>query len=78
VELIGKTITLLYNEKDPARVEAFFNNKSYGMLVPLNVHINCKIRRNKHVTEIIPPDSNKPCLETKNIYRGGSLFEKGN
>lgn len=77
VELIGKTAVLLYHEQDPSRVEIFYNNKSYGMLVSLNVNVNCKIRRINHVTEIISEGQKAQIIEKENQYRGGSLFEKG-
>jgi|YelNatPaOPRAMG01_1025707.scaffolds.fasta_scaffold46887_2 putative transposase len=77
VELIGKTAVLLYHEQEPSRIEIFYNNKSYGMLVALNVNINCKIRRINHITELTNERQKGQSLEGENQYRGGSLFEKG-
>ena len=77
VELMDKTVTLLYHENDPSRVEIFSNNSSHGMLLPLNVNVNCRVRRRQSVTEIIPEDKDKGTIETENHYRGGSLFDKG-
>jgi putative transposase len=73
VALIGKTVTLLYHESDPARVELLFNGTSYGMLVPLNVHINAKIKRAYQTVDIIPESE---CREEAHRYRGGQVFEK--
>jgi transposase InsO family protein len=77
VELIGKTVTLLYHEDDPQRVEVFYNNKPYGMLIPLDVNVNCKIRRRQHITEIEHVNTEKGEIEQEDHYRGGRLFEKG-
>lgn len=77
VELIGKTVTLLYHEQDPSRVEVFYNNKSYGMLTTLNVNVNCKVRRHRHITEIVSKEPQEVPVNTENHYRGGSLFGKG-
>jgi len=73
VALMGKIVTLLYHEKDPVRVEVFFNSTSYGMLVPLDVHINARIRRSHFETLEMVPEK-KPAIAPK--YEGGKLFEK--
>jgi putative transposase len=75
VALIGKNVTLLYHDHDPARVEVLLNDKSYGCLVPLDVNVNCRIRRD------LPGDSApKKTLpaqaEEKAHYTGGKLFDK--
>jgi len=72
IPLIGKTITLLYHEDDLLRVEAFYNGVAHGMLVPLDMNINCRIRRENSQLRLLPksmppePDSEK--------YTGGKLF----
>jgi len=72
IPLIGKTITLLYHEDDLLRVEAFYNGVTHGMLVPLDMNINCRIRRENSQLRLLPksmppePDSEK--------YTGGKLF----
>jgi putative transposase len=74
VVLMGKMVTLLYHEKDHARVEVFFNGTSYGMLVPLDVHINARVRRSHfRVLEMVPPAT----PEKEPVYEGGKLFGKG-
>jgi hypothetical protein len=45
VQLIGQQVTLLYHEHDPARVEITFKGQSYGLLNPLDLHVNCRVRR---------------------------------
>lgn len=80
VELIGRTVTLLYHEDDPSRIEVLYNNKSYGMLLSLDVHINCRVRRGQKVTEIIPVDNGhggEDAFKIEDLYRTGRLFEKG-
>ena len=77
VELTGKTVTLLYHEQDPSRVEVFYNSKSYGMLTPLNVNVNCRVRRHRHITEIVSKEQEEVPVKTEKHYRGGSLFGKG-
>ncbi|MBI5747950.1 MAG: Mu transposase C-terminal domain-containing protein, partial [Nitrospinae bacterium] len=78
VELIGKTVTLLYHEHDPSRIEVLYNNKSYGMLLLLNVNVNCRVRRQQGVTDIIPVDNGQggEPIKTEDLYKGGKLFEK--
>jgi len=73
VEMIGKTVTLLYHESDSSRVELLFNGTSYGMLVPLNVHINAKIKRAYQAVDSIPE---REYTEEIHRYRGGQVFEK--
>ena len=67
--MIGRTVTLAYHEADPARIELFSNGASYGMLVPLDVHVNGRIRRTHSTVDIIPAGD-----ETH--YQGGRVFEE--
>ena len=69
VELIGKQITLLYHEHDPARVELIFAGKTYGFLSTVDVNVNYRIKRNNGITEI--DAGNSP-----DKYRGGVLFKR--
>ena len=77
VELIGKTVTLFYHEDDPSRVEVFFSSTSYGMLLPLDLHVNCRIRRHQKITEIVSEAKDKTFPPQDIPYRGGQLFRKG-
>ena len=56
VYLIGHQVTVLYHEHDPARVEILFKEKSYGFLTPLDLHINCRVRRDhdRYLTLQVP------------------------
>lgn len=66
VPLIGKSVTLLYHDHDPARIEVLFEERSFGFLQPLDLRVNARIRRRKDDLEIIPQTP-------KMDYRGGSL-----
>lgn len=74
VQLIGRKITLLYHADDLQRIEALHGGKSHGLLVPLNPHINCTIRRRHKITEVLPPKDHSP--EVPPSYGGGKLFDK--
>lgn len=47
VSLIGKQVALLYHEEEPERVEIMLGGTSFGMAVPVNVHVNCRVKRDK-------------------------------
>lgn len=47
VALVGAQLTLLYHPHDPARVEAQHEGRTHGMLRPVDVHVNCRVRRRK-------------------------------
>ena len=68
VALIGKRIELLYHESTPQHVEARYQNKSFGMIRPVNLHVNCRIKRDKN---------NNPQIDIepqKISYKGGKLW----
>jgi transposase InsO family protein len=67
--MIGRTVTLAYHEADPARVELFWNGTSQGMLVPLDVHVNARIRRAHDAVDIVPAGD-------QTHYHAGRVFEK--
>ena len=48
VALIGKRVELLYHESQPDQVEVKYQNKSFGMLAPVNLNVNCRIKRDKN------------------------------
>jgi putative transposase len=48
IPLIGKQITLLYHNHDPARVEILLEGRSHGFLTPLDLNVNCRVRRHSH------------------------------
>ncbi len=69
VELIGKQISLLYHEHEPARVELICAGKTYGFLSTVDVNVNYRIKRDSGITEI--DAGNNP-----GKYRGGALFKR--
>ncbi len=74
VELVERTVTLLYHDDDPKRIELFYRDKSYGFLVPLDMKINCQVKRFNNITQIVQREQdNNNC---PNIYSGGKLFER--
>jgi putative transposase len=74
IPLIDKTITLLYHDGDPARIEAFHEGLSHGMLVPLDMKINCRIRRENNIVKLLPAAHNPESPEEQQKYTGGKLF----
>lgn len=60
VQLIGKQVELLYHEDDRETVEARFKNKSYGMLRQIDIHVNCRVKRDKNSDIIISPTGKLP------------------
>jgi putative transposase len=68
VPLIGKRVLLLYHEHEPGQVEVFWDQKSYGLLVPVDLHVNCRVKRDRNKnTEL--ESSAKP------VYQGGTLWK---
>jgi hypothetical protein len=52
VSLIGKKVVLFYHDHDPARVEVFFEEHSYGFITLLDQKVNFRVRRLSHRIEI--------------------------
>ena len=76
VELIEKNVTLLYHEEDPQRIEIFYQDQSHGFLVPLNPHINARIKRNAERIDIEPQLTSTLPPSLTNSYQGGQLFQR--
>ena len=74
VHLIGRVVTLLYHEEDPARVEVVSEGISHGMLVPLDLNVNCRIRRKQHIVELVYPSSQMSEQEPERKYECVNLF----
>ena len=68
VALIGLQVELLYHTDDPDQVEIKYQQKSYGLVRPVNVHVNCRVKRDKNRNAEIDlnPDPSK--------YRSGRLL----
>jgi hypothetical protein len=67
VALIGKRVEILYHESDPERVEIRFGKESYGYVLPVDIHVNCRVKRQDHKTVLESTDVQKS-------YQGGRLW----
>ena len=67
VAVIGKRVEVLYHENDPDRIEIRFGKQSYGYLLPVDTHLNCRVKRLNGKTVLEPP-------EVRTSYRGGRLW----
>jgi len=67
VALIGKRVELLYHESEPESVETRYQNKSFGLIRVVDVHVNCRVKRDKN---------NNPQIESNSLtqYQGGKLL----
>jgi putative transposase len=68
VALIGKRVLLLYHENEPRQVEVFWNQASHGFLVPVNLRVNCRVKRDRN-------EGAELDLERKPNYQGGKLWK---
>jgi putative transposase len=48
VPLIGQRVDLLYHPDRLQKVEIFLSNKSYGYLLPVDLAVNCRVKRDKN------------------------------
>ena len=68
VALIGKRVELLYHQTDVETIEVRYQNKSYGMLRPVDLAVNYRVKRDKN---------NNPQIHATNTtrsYQGGKLW----
>ena len=70
VALIGRQVSLLYHEGEEDRIEVLFNGQSHGLLRALDLHVNCRVKRDKNNN--IEIQSSGP----SQTYKGGSLWGK--
>ena len=68
VALIGKRVLILYHESEPKVAEVFLNQTSHGLLVPVDLHVNCRVKRDKNINTQLEPDR-------KTDYQGGGLWK---
>lgn len=52
VALVGAQVMLMYHPHDPARVECQHEGRTHGMLRPVDVHVNCRVRRRKEAVRL--------------------------
>lgn len=68
VALVGKQVSLMYHDEDPLQVEIFLNGQTYGLLSPLDIHVNCRVKRDKNNNpQLVSTDEGRS-------YKGGSLW----
>jgi hypothetical protein len=67
VQLIGQRVDLLYHRDSPKRVEVRWQQKSYGYLTPVDLKVNCRVKRDKNNQAQISPERHKPS--------GGKVWE---
>jgi putative transposase len=68
IALMGKKVALLYHDHDPARIEIFFEEHSYGFITLLDQRVNFRVRRQKQSVEIQS--------ETEAVHGGKLVFPK--
>ena len=70
VALIGKQVTVLYHPEEPERAEVLYKGKSYGFLVPVNLAVNCRAKRDKNNNVQVESSA------SQRDYKGGRLWGK--
>ena len=68
IPLIGKRVELLYHESEPENVEVKYQNQSFGMIRPVNLTVNYRVKRDKNNNPQIHVGNHTPS------YRGGKLW----
>lgn len=67
VALIGRHVDVKYHEETPKKAEVIYKNKSYGFLTPVDLSVNCRVKRDKWRNDIhIFPEASD--------YKGGQLL----
>ena len=69
VALIGKRVELLYHGSQPENLEIKYQNKSFGLIRGVDLHVNCRVKRDKN---------NNPQIESSHLtkYLGGKLLSQ--
>jgi len=68
IPLIGKRVELLYHESEPENVEVKYQNQSFGMIRPVNLTVNYRVKRDKNNNPQIHVGNHTPS------YRSGKLW----
>lgn len=68
VPLIGRQVELLYHEDMPDHIEIKWQNKSYGFVRPVDVHVNARVKRDENNRNNIIINA------TGSSYKGGNLL----
>lgn len=68
VALIGKQVELLFHEDSLDEIEIKCDNRSYGIARPVNLHVNCRVKRDENnMSDVIISGEGSD-------YKGGALF----
>ena len=67
VKLIGQRVDLLYHKNSPQRVEICWQQQSYGYLRPVDLHVNCRVKRDKNNQAQITSADHQP--------KGGKIWQ---
>lgn len=68
VALIGQQVELLFHEDSLEEIEIKCSNRSYGIARPVNLHVNCRVKRDENnMSDVIISGEGDD-------YKGGSLF----
>jgi hypothetical protein len=70
VALVGKQVELLYHEGDDGPVEVRSNGKSHGFIRAVDIHVNCRVKRDKNNFAQVSPSG------PESRYRGGGLWPR--
>lgn len=73
VKLIDRKVELRYFPEDLSKVEVFFENKSFGFSIPVNVQVNAQIGRNWDSSKKVDKENTSTIIEAKNIAKSGLL-----
>jgi len=68
VALIGKQVELLYHEGESGPVEVRANGRSHGFIRAVDIHVNCRVKRDSNNN----PQMSPPAASSR--YRGGNLW----
>jgi transposase InsO family protein len=70
IALIGNQVSLLYHEGEEDRIEVLFNGQSHGFLTALDIHVNCRVKRDRNNNIQIQTSGQSQ------TYEGGRLWGK--
>jgi len=48
VTLVGQRVEVLFHEDSPEHIEVKWKQKSYGVLTAVDLHVNCRVKRDKN------------------------------
>jgi len=72
VALIGQRVELLFHEDTPETVEVRFGGASYGFIEQVDIHVNCRVKRNKDRNHDIEIESNGNKCSSGQLFNGGN------